>query len=124
LLQQVGKTIGSRLLYKFMDAILKPSTFEAMFLGAPLKHVPPWAGELVSSLGEDAVDVVWLRNPTKLARVKLFASRGGRFFAVVERFKTTMAGAWCATVDDIVVANVIDIKSVCCYAVIGDKIFV
>lgn len=121
-----------------MDAILKPSTFEAMFLGAPLKHVPPWAGELVSSLGEDAVssqmttycgqvkagDVIWLRNPTKLARVKLFASRGGRFFAVVERFKTTMAGAWCATVDDIVVANVIDIKSVCCYAVIGDKIFV
>ncbi len=71
-----------------------------------------------------AGDVVWLRNPTKLARVKLFALRGGCFFVVVERFKTTLAGAWCATVDDMVVASVKDIKSVRCYAILGDKIFV
>lgn len=69
-------------------------------------------------------DVVWLRNPTKLARVKLLCASGGQVFAAVERFKTTAAGAWCATVDDIVVAKAVDIKSVCCYAILGDKIFV
>jgi hypothetical protein len=121
-----------------MDAILQPSTFEAMYLGAPSKHVPEWAAGLVNPLGDVAVslqmttccgqvkagDVVWLRNPTKLARVKLFASRGGCFFVVVERLTTTMGCAWCATIDDIAVASAMDIQSVCCYAIIGEKIFV
>lgn len=133
-----------RLAYSFLESIYEPNVFQKYVLGSPTP-VPDWAQCVVQGLvGQSTVvssslstpsgvirvdDVIWLRDTTRLAKFKLAVGVGAgtpdrRFFVVAQCFKLSETGVWSAVLGDTVFVDVSFVVGVCCYLILGDKIFV
>lgn len=144
LYQKVGKSMLVRMVYDFLDAIQEETVFYRGDIGSQIR-MPEWAKLLVDSVvGCDGVvservrapcgfirkdDVVWIKEPFKLATVLLAVRVGSRvdnhrFFVIVQHFTTLPSGVWSCRRGAIEVVDVASISTACSFVVHGDRVYV
>lgn len=137
----MGAAILTRLTYDFFEAIGEEGAFDKQKIGAPI-DLPEWSQVLVAGLGEVVVsssmtlpcgtvnvgDVVWLRNPFRLARVRLAVRVGSRlvpykFSIIVDVFSVDPRGSWC-THATVAVVDADSVSQLCCHFISEGRVFV
>jgi hypothetical protein len=141
---KVGKSMLTRLAYNFFNDVQDNDVFLEYKIG-PAIQMPNWAqGALQALVHQNAVismsistrfgvvhvdDVVWLRDPIRLARAKLAVRVGDdptshRFFVLVEGFTRTAAGSWSSNTTGVSVLDVAFVYGICSHKIVGDRVFV
>ncbi len=134
----------TRLTYSFLGRLRDAEVFEPFYIGTPIT-LPQWAVGVTDSIIDGTAvvakslhtpcglvtidDVVWLRAPTRLAKVRLAVRVGTsicnhRYYVIVDIYNVTDAGVWTCDVKEVLVCNAAQISNLCCHLVVGDRIFV
>ena len=140
---QVGKSVLVRITYDFFNDVAAGDCFRKYSVGNPIK-MPPWAAAIVRTIAGDvavsdsvstpcgivnAGDTVWLRDPCRLATVKLAVRVDGqhndhRFAAIVECFARASSGAWTDRTDAPIVVDAGSIATACCAMILDGHVYV
>jgi hypothetical protein len=134
----------TRLAYTFFDSIKEDCIFQQYKIGKHIRmpeSVQAVVHELVGphTVASESLkvpcgtvhvgDVVWLKEPTRLARARLAvrvcdSTPNYRYLIVAELFRLTAGGAWSASTAQTAVFEAGSVTGLCCHLIVGDKIFV
>lgn len=138
--RDVCKTMLVRMTNSMLQTMATASTFKRCELGKPTS-IPDWCKVLLQRSGCAGAecsnelhvrdcgvlkggDVVWLRNPYRLAKVRLAIANRNEAFVVVDLLAKHPTGEWSANVASTTVVTPEEVMTTCCHMVVDGKVFV